>query len=116
MSTEADPSAAALAAVRRDFDNYDIYDSVSFPVSYGYLGEIDRVEVVRVSPEDAPSIIDEAKDTRRKLAGTAVHHFGGFLDERWRRNDMLWGRLDAAERIIRSTLMGRRLPSTPTPW
>jgi hypothetical protein len=26
--------------------------------------------------------------------------FGAFLDERWRKNDMLWGRLDGAERLI----------------
>ena len=26
--------------------------------------------------------------------------FGAFLDEGWRRNDMLWGRLDGAERLI----------------
>jgi hypothetical protein len=30
--------------------------------------------------------------------------FGAFLEEGWRRNDMLWGRLDGAERIIESLL------------
>ncbi len=30
--------------------------------------------------------------------------FGAFLDESWRRNDMLWGRLDGAERIISALL------------
>jgi hypothetical protein len=27
-------------------------------------------------------------------------HFGAFLDRQWRRNDILWGRLDGAERLI----------------
>jgi hypothetical protein len=30
----------------------------------------------------------------------AVAHFGAFLDRDWRANDVLWGRLDAVERII----------------
>ena len=29
-----------------------------------------------------------------------MHHFGGFFSADWRRNDILWGRLDAAERLI----------------
>jgi hypothetical protein len=104
--TEPSPTEVALNAIRSDFDHYDVYDSIIFPISYGYLGETGRVEVIRISPEDAPSIINELTDTRRKLAGTAVSHFGGFLDERWRRNDMMWGRLDAAERIVTSVLAG----------
>jgi len=38
---------------------------------------------------------------RRKLAGTALFHFGAFLNREWRENDLMWGRLDAGERIIR---------------
>jgi patatin-related protein len=102
----SDPVAAAIRAIKSDFDHYDIYDSIIFPIAYGSLGEADRVEVIRISPEDAPSIINELADPRRKLAGTSVNHFGGFLDERWRRNDMLWGRLDTAERIVTTVLTG----------
>jgi hypothetical protein len=101
-----DPVAVALAALRSDFELYYAYDSIIFPVAYGYLAEANRVDVIRVSPEDATSIINEGERTRRKLAGTGVQHFGGFLDARWRRNDMLWGRLDAAERIIETVLFG----------
>jgi patatin-related protein len=99
-----DPVAVAFAALLSDFDLYWAYDSIIFPVAYGYLSEASRVEVVRISPEDATSIVDESERRRRKLAGTGVQHFGGFLDARWRRNDMLWGRLDAAERIIDTVL------------
>jgi hypothetical protein len=34
-------------------------------------------------------------------------HFGAFLDPAWRVNDILWGRLDGAERLIRIVLSGQ---------
>lgn len=40
-----------------------------------------------------------------------LHHFGAFLDAGWRENDYLWGRLDAAELILRTLHEGRT--STP---
>ena len=59
---------------------------------------------MRVSPEDATTLIREFDDAgqRRlsKLAGTSVGNFGGFLDETWRKSDILWGRLDGADRLI----------------
>jgi patatin-related protein len=42
-----------------------------------------------------------------KLAGVAFGHFGAFLNRQWRINDILWGRLDGAERIIRTLLPNR---------
>ncbi len=67
------------------------------------------VEVFRISPEDAPSLIDEREESkkpngRQKLAGTSLHHFGAFLDRVWRQNDIMWGRLDGAERLITALL------------
>ncbi|EJN11072.1 Protein of unknown function (DUF3376) [Bradyrhizobium sp. YR681] len=86
---------------------FDEYDQVSFPLYYDTgTGEPSTVEVVRISPEDASSLIDERHDQgavahqRRKLAGTALFHFGAFLDAQWRRNDIMWGRLDGCERIL----------------
>ncbi|MCS6862852.1 MAG: DUF3376 domain-containing protein, partial [Abditibacteriales bacterium] len=51
-------------------------------------------------------LIDEnnPNESRRKLAGTALFNFGAFLERLWRENDMMWGRLDAAERIITTLL------------
>lgn len=87
--------------------SFDTYDLVTFPVLYSVqAGELDTVEVFRISPEDAPSVIDETQSGRRKLAGAAVGHFGGFLDRIWRQNDILWGRLDGAERLITALLPG----------
>ncbi|HSE31553.1 MAG TPA: DUF3376 domain-containing protein, partial [Pyrinomonadaceae bacterium] len=85
---------------------FDDYDQVRFPIMYGTeAGETDPVEVFRISPEDAPSLIDEREEIKKpngrlKLAGTTLHHFGAFLDRMWRQNDIMWGRLDGAERLI----------------
>lgn len=94
----------------RYFDNYDV---ITHPILYATeVGEeIDFIEVFRISPEDAPSIIDETETSMReqgirKLAGTKLSNFGGFFKEEFRRNDIRWGRLDGAERIISALLSG----------
>jgi hypothetical protein len=90
-----------LARIRKFYEDYEFYDQVIFPVFYETMvGEAEPVDVIRISPLDAPSIIDESQGARRKLAGTAVFHFGAFFDRLWRNNDLLWGRLDGAERLI----------------
>ncbi|HET6854109.1 MAG TPA: patatin-like protein [Pyrinomonadaceae bacterium] len=97
----------------RYFSQFDDFDQISFPIMYGLdEGESDVVEVIRISPEDATTLINERREKsesadgvgRRKLAGTALHHFGAFLDRTWRQNDIMWGRLDGAERLITSLL------------
>lgn len=83
------------------FDRYEYFDMISFPIQFGTpIGESDVVEVVRISPEDATSLVDERKQGRKKLAGIKLASFGAFFAEEWRRNDMLWGRLDGAERLF----------------
>lgn len=102
--------AATRAAVSYFYDFYDDYDLITFPILYatGSGEELDRVEVVRVSPEDALSLVGTRERARHKLAGNALAHFGAFLDRGWRMNDVLWGRLDGAERIIATLLPGER--------
>ncbi|MEZ5659431.1 MAG: patatin-like protein [Burkholderiaceae bacterium] len=88
---------------------FDSYDQMSYPLAYGAIqGEPASVDLVRISPLDATSLIDESRDprARTKLNGTALGHFGAFLDRRWRQNDLMWGRLDGAERLIHSILRG----------
>ena len=98
-------TSAARACLLYYYERYDDYDMVTFPMFYETeVGESDVVEVIRVSPEDAKALIDEGKTGCRKLAGTALGHFGAFLDQLWRKNDILWGRLDGAERIITALL------------
>jgi patatin-related protein len=99
---------------------FDDFDQISYPILYstGVGEEIDEIDVFRVSPEDATALIDESKlvdekgkvtdgkSGRRvaKLAGTSLGNFGAFLRDKFRINDILWGRLDGAERIIAALL------------
>jgi patatin-related protein len=90
--------------VRGYYDRFDSFDSIALPLQHPNLGETNPVDVMRVSPQDANAIVDELRSGKRKLAGNAFGHFGGFLDANWRRNDILWGRLDGAERIFAAVL------------
>jgi len=84
---------------------YDLYDATTFQLlAGGEYGEGNVVDILRISPADAPSLWNETEKKRSKLAGTALSAFGGFLDREWRRNDIMWGRLDAAERVITALL------------
>jgi hypothetical protein len=99
----SDGADAALVCLAFYYRNYPQYDLTLFPIEYGTgSGEASVVLVSRISPEDAPALINEidGKEPRRKLAGTTLMNFGAFLERAWRRNDMLWGRLDGAERLI----------------
>ncbi len=89
------------------FLKFEIYDQMTFPLYYGTnTGEPATVEVVRISPCDARSLVDETKGGYRKLAGTQLFNFGAFIEEHWRRNDIMWGRLDGAERLLSALLPG----------
>jgi patatin-related protein len=99
------PQQIALQCLQHYYEDYDDYDMIIFPVLYETeVGEPALVDVFRVSPEDAKALIDERSSKCRKLAGTALAHFGAFLEKRWRENDIMWGQLDGAERIIASVL------------
>jgi Protein of unknown function (DUF3376) len=58
----------------------------------------DRVAFARISPGAATTTGVPAS---QKLAGDTLGHFGGFIRRAWRANDLLWGRLDAAEVVLR---------------
>ncbi len=84
---------------------YDLTDSTKLPLlAGGDYGEGKPVGIYRISPADATSLWDESKKNKSKLAGISLSSFGGFFEREWRRNDILWGRLDAAERIITALL------------
>lgn len=86
----------------------DVYDG--FPTRDFFLLSIeagggvrfrDVVNHAQISPESATATKVEAG---LKLAGDTAAHFGGFLEKEWRINDARWGRLDAAEVIMRVIL------------
>ncbi|HEY0405283.1 MAG TPA: patatin-like protein [Pyrinomonadaceae bacterium] len=84
------------------YENFDRYDMISYPILFATnVGdEVDGVEVFRISPEDADCLVTDEGKRRRKLAGTSLGNFGAFFDREARVNDILWGRLDCAERVI----------------
>ena len=107
------PEYIACATLRYYYDNFDRYDMISHPILYATnVGEEpDVVDVFRISPEDAPSLVQQKEKQRRKLAGTSLGNFGAFFDRGFRVNDILWGRLDCAERLITAMLA----TASPTP-
>ena len=85
------------------FDRFEYYDMLVFPVYYGTGVEgSDEAEIIRISPEDATNLIDEKNTGKKKLAGTTLANFGAFFTLEWRENDMMWGRLDGAECLIKA--------------
>jgi patatin-related protein len=66
------------------------------------------IELVLMSAE-AANAFDARSEPREKLAGLQVHHFGSFYKRSWRANDWMWGRLDGADRIVRTMLDPRRI-------
>jgi hypothetical protein len=83
-------------------DHFEDFDMLTLPISYGTdVGESDEVEIIRISPIDATMIKGEDYGTR-KLAGIKLGNFGAFFSRNWRENDMVWGRLDAVECLIKA--------------
>lgn len=66
--------------------------------SLSEAGELRPLHIVRMSPND--STLLGRNTAAAKLKGVADAHFGAFFKREWRENDYLWGRLDAAERLI----------------
>lgn len=87
------------------FREFERRDAMLLPADvYGGLRQRDRIDHAQISPAAATNTEIE---TERKLAGVSLGHFGGFLDAEWRRNDLMWGRLDGAEVLMRAILAER---------
>jgi len=107
LENQGPDGSLARRACQFYYDGYEYFDMVSLPLTFQTeAGESDIVEVFRISPWDAKSL---EPDGGKKLAGTALGNFGAFFVRDWRENDMLWGRLDAAERIISMLLPDEKL-------
>ena len=78
---------------------FPVWDVLLYPVqALSQVGEGDEIEVVRVSPRDADLLTVPAGG---KVEGSGLGHFYAFFSREARENDYLWGRLDAAEQLIR---------------
>lgn len=91
--------------IRAHFLGFPYWDATTYPArALSDVGELDEVQVVRISPLDTHRLIPPGKDgkpsARAKLRGVSVSHFGAFFRRPWRENDYLWGRLDGAERLL----------------
>lgn len=82
------------------YQYFDYHDMVSLVFLEGSdVSEHTETEIYRISPADGIR-----RRLHEKLAGYAVQAFGAFLKREWRENDILWGRLDACERIVSAVL------------
>jgi patatin-related protein len=105
--TRAWPAEARKRLLIRHL-GFPLWDALLFPLqSVAAAGERDHVNVVRMSPLDATLLHDPKQGP--KLAGAGLHHFGAFFTRAGREQDYLWGRLDAAERLV-TMLLGRDHP------
>jgi hypothetical protein len=97
--------AQAALEIVKFFDLcFEQFDAAIFPLTYDTdAATPELISIVRVSPDDSPHLF-KLTPRSQKLAGASLAHFGAFLDRSFRTNDILWGRLDGAERIIRSML------------
>ncbi|MDK3075638.1 patatin-like protein [Sedimentitalea sp. JM2-8] len=91
-----------LESILEAYDRFHWHDNVTFPFLEGSSAQENAdVQVFRISPADS-----EINDDPAKLAGIKVRAFGGFLNRDWREHDILWGRLDGAERIVAALMPG----------
>ncbi|HYF94256.1 MAG TPA: patatin-like protein [Symbiobacteriaceae bacterium] len=82
------------------FHDFAALDRILFPIELGSgRGLWGEIGLYGFRPDAARTWV--TKTTAEKLTGEALGHFAAFLDARWRENDMLWGRLDAAELLFR---------------
>ncbi|RCW88218.1 patatin-like protein [Paracoccus lutimaris] len=120
MRTAFDQSSARIRAMltrlnltelEAVYDGFHWHDVTTYPFLEGTEArEHAEVQVFRISPAD--SALNPRPD---KLAGIAVGAFGGFLNRDWREHDILWGRLDGAERIV-AALMPHRPEADRRLW
>ena len=78
---------------------FPFWDVWTYPISeWRAVEEHREIRVDRISPVDTVLLRNGAHATR--LKGAEFKHFAGFLSRSRREHDYLWGRLDAAERLI----------------
>lgn len=78
---------------------FSFYDVLTLPMAQleGFE-ELEEILIDRISPADAMAI--RTGGARATLRGTAMRRFAGFFNRSYRENDYLWGRLNAADRLV----------------
>lgn len=94
--------SALTGALQRYERCFPVFDRILLPLVFGTdLGEARPVQVNRISPLDSKA---SGKGEGKPLFGESYGHFGAFLQEDWRRLDLVSGRLDGASKIITALL------------
>lgn len=93
--------------IRRDllirYLGFPIWDALLYPVqALSEVAERDEIRVMRLSPLDSDRLSPRPGES--KIEGAALGHAFAFFSREARESDYLWGRLDAAERIVRLLL------------
>jgi predicted acylesterase/phospholipase RssA len=85
----------SIEVVRRAFSSEADIDSAE---------ELRFVQLTPASPSPlftaSPLSLRSPASAAAKLTGVGLGHFAGFYRRSWRANDFMWGRLDAAARIV----------------
>ncbi len=89
---------------------YPMIDSAIFPMmdSAG-VRDLSTTRVIRISPHDAKALSGDPYRLKSRELGA----FAGFLRRDAREHDLLWGRLDGAERLI-DLIVAAACGDTPT--
>jgi patatin-related protein len=109
---------AVRGALLTRYLGFPFWDILVYPLQdTSGVDERDHVEVYRMSPRDVRLLVPTDKKKHKKwkkekLKGMTLGHFGAFFDRPGRERDYLWGRLDAAERLVKLLLDARPEPLT----
>jgi patatin-related protein len=110
--------ALAMEVVRRAFSS----DQALQPVQELHFVQLTPLAPVRIFTP-TPLRKTGPDSGREKLTGLDLAHFSAFYRASWRVNDFMWGRLDAATRIVdllvsaeRARNVAARDPAAEPPW
>ena len=93
LVSEKSESNAILSA----FVDFRLLDQTAYPLmDSADIADLIEVEVMRVSPRDVTLPTDKSNPLMSDKLGA----FAGFLSREARENDLLWGRLHGAERLV----------------
>lgn len=93
---------SVIAPAEAAFAEFEARDRALLSVdAFGFRTPRDEVNHAAITPTAAHAL-DQDVPPDERLAGDTLAHFGGFLDRRWRENDILWGRLDSADILVKS--------------
>lgn len=99
-------------SLMRSYAGFGFFDLITFPVlQRNDFSEVTEILVDRISPRDATSLYTDGFD----LKGKSLNTFGAFFNRGWREHDYLWGRLNAADRLVSIVLSAAGEGTLPQP-